>query len=172
MKVGKHASWAATVAPHDADLKTTSVLARRRRWHRPPASGSLRALCAMMPWRRLLSCWVGSWVVGSFAVAAPPTPSDSRGELLYATHCGSCHTAQVHWRDKTLATDWPSLRAQVLRWESNIGLNWPDGDVGAVARYLNERYYHFPTPDTKATVERLSPRAAAPSLALAATLAH
>lgn len=41
--------------------------------------------------------------------------SESRGELLYATHCNACHSAEVHWRKLKLATDWDSLVAQVRR---------------------------------------------------------
>ena len=98
---------------------------------------------------------------GAISVAAQPTPSNPRGELLYSTHCVSCHTAQVHWRDKKLATDWPTLQAQVQRWQSNIGMNWTDDDIAAVARYLNAHYYRFPAPDTAAAVPRPLPRASA-----------
>lgn len=83
---------------------------------------------------------------GSAAVCAQTQPPvrEQRGELLYSTHCVSCHTSEVHWRDKRLATDWASLKAQVRRWESNIGLGWGEDDVVAVARYLNALHYHFP----------------------------
>jgi hypothetical protein len=47
--------------------------------------------------------------------------ADSRGALLYSTYCVGCHTTQVHWREKKLAT-WTSLKAQVRRWQSNAGL--------------------------------------------------
>jgi cytochrome c len=37
--------------------------------------------------------------------------AQSRGELLYSTHCVACHTAKIHWRDGRAATDcqvsWP-----------------------------------------------------------------
>jgi hypothetical protein len=87
-----------------------------------------------------------SLLVSALAVAAEPAPNPdrSRGELLYSTHCVSCHTSQIHWRDNRLATDWPSLKAQVRRWQSNVGLNWSDSDVVEVARRLNALYYHYP----------------------------
>jgi mono/diheme cytochrome c family protein len=48
-----------------------------------------------------------------FVVASASGQSSStgepRGELLYSTYCIGCHTAQIHWRDKTLATDWTIL---------------------------------------------------------------
>ncbi len=66
------------------------------------------------------------------------------GELLYTTYCVACHNTQVHWRNKKLAKDWPSLLFEVRRWQKSSGLSWGEGDVALVARYLNERYYHYP----------------------------
>jgi mono/diheme cytochrome c family protein len=80
------------------------------------------------------------------AAQAPLAPAPSRGELLYATHCIACHTTQVHWRQKKLATDWPSLKVQVRRWAANTGLAWTDEEVVDVARYLNATQYRFATP--------------------------
>lgn len=71
----------------------------------------------------------------------------TRGELLYSTHCILCHSAEVHWRDKKIATDWTSLQLQVRRWQGNSGLAWADEDVAAVARYLNALHYQYPIRD-------------------------
>jgi len=76
-----------------------------------------------------------------------PLRAATRGELLYATHCIACHSAQVHWRDKKLATDWISLQVEVRRWQKLSGLGWNEDDVAAVVRYLNAHYYHYPTPE-------------------------
>jgi mono/diheme cytochrome c family protein len=72
--------------------------------------------------------------------------AQSRGELLYATHCGACHSAQMHWRDKKQVLDWTSLRAQVRFWQSQAMLGWNDEDIQQVARYLNDTYYRMPPP--------------------------
>jgi len=69
-----------------------------------------------------------------------------RGELLYSTYCDSCHTVQVHWRQKKAATDWKSLVVEVRRWQDNAKLEWSLNDVDAVARYLNAIYYRYPLP--------------------------
>ena len=53
-------------------------------------------------------------------------------------------TAEVHWREKKRASDWSSLKAQVRRWEDNIGLGWNEEDIESVARYLNSNSYRFP----------------------------
>ena len=70
--------------------------------------------------------------------------AQSRGELLYETNCVSCHTKEIHWRDRKLVTDWASLTAQTRRWQRNAGLGWSDEDVEEVARYLNATIYRFP----------------------------
>lgn len=91
-------------------------------------------------------------VICAWMLAAPlangqaASLNESRGEMLYQNHCIACHTTQVHWRDQRLAKDWPSLRAQVRRWERNTGLTWNDEDIEIVSHYLNQRYYRFPDP--------------------------
>jgi len=81
------------------------------------------------------------------ADAAQPAHNPTRGELLYTTNCIACHNAQVHWRDKKLATDWTSLQSEIRRWQKFSGLGWSDDDIMKVARYLNALHYHYPTPD-------------------------
>ena len=78
--------------------------------------------------------------------AAQDAAAPTRGRLLYSTHCLSCHTTEVHWREKHQATDWKSLQAQVRRWQAAVGLQWSDADVNEVARHLNDTIYHFPRP--------------------------
>lgn len=80
------------------------------------------------------------------AVAPGPDTSLSRGELLYTTHCIACHGTEIHWRDKRMATDWPSLQAWVATWQGRMALRWTDDDIAEVARHLNDTVYHFPRP--------------------------
>lgn len=97
---------------------------------------------ALMPSRPLrllllaLSCSAG----------LPAAWAQSRGELLYGTHCLACHTTQVHWREKKQVTDWASLRAQVRRWQAADQLAWSDDDIEQVARHLNAHFYRLPPP--------------------------
>ncbi len=77
---------------------------------------------------------------------AAPAASAGRGELLYSTHCGACHSTQMHWRDNKRATDWDSLKAQVRRWQGVARLDWTEADVEQVARYLNDTIYGYPEP--------------------------
>ena len=89
-----------------------------------------------------------SLLAGLAACALPAALAQpaARGELLYSTHCIACHSREVHWRQKKLATDWASLDAQVRRWAGNAGLGWSDEEVADVARYLNAVHYGFAAP--------------------------
>jgi mono/diheme cytochrome c family protein len=79
--------------------------------------------------------------------------AESRGELLYSTHCIACHTTQMHWRDQRIATDWLRLKAEVRRWQRTAALNWSEADIVEVARYLNQSTYRFvETPDPSASL--------------------
>ena len=81
---------------------------------------------------------------GSIAVHAQPVPAQSRGQLLYTTHCITCHTTQMHWRNDRQAWNWDSLKVQVRRWQGNAGLQWDEADIAEVARHLNDTIYQFP----------------------------
>jgi mono/diheme cytochrome c family protein len=85
-----------------------------------------------------------SFVVAVPLLAQPAPPAQSRGALLYQTHCIACHDTQIHWRRDRLAKDWSSLSAQVRRWQANTGLNWTDEEIDEVVRYLNSTIYRFP----------------------------
>lgn len=114
---------------------------------RPHAPGLRPALR-----RALLAALVAA---SAAAQAAPPAPaSPTRGELLYTTHCIACHNSQMHWRDKRLATDWASLRAQVRRWQDVAKLGWSDDDIREVTRYLNDRIYRFRSEADKTVSQR------------------
>jgi len=76
-----------------------------------------------------------------------PAYSETRGEMLYSLHCKSCHTSKIHWREEKLATNWFSLKAQVSRWQSNIGLGWDENEITDVTQYLNTIHYHFQITD-------------------------
>ncbi len=77
-------------------------------------------------------------------------PDESRGELLYSTHCNACHTIVIHWREQKLVTDWKGLKAQVNRWQAYARLGWREEDIVDVALYLNTRYYNFMSTEPKA----------------------
>ncbi|HTP73071.1 MAG TPA: cytochrome c [Burkholderiaceae bacterium] len=93
-------------------------------------------------WGRLFSGL--AFAVACATAFAQNEPAPSRGQLLYSTHCIACHNSQVHWRDRRLATDWDTLKAQVRRWQASVGLTWSEDDIVEVTRYLNDAIYRFP----------------------------
>ena len=95
--------------------------------------------------RLRLACTLCAALLGALTLA-PAAHAETRGELLYTTHCVACHSAQLHWRDRRQATDWNSLKAQVQRWQATALLGWPEEDVVEVTRYLNRSVYHFREP--------------------------
>lgn len=86
------------------------------------------------------TCLVGAGTMAQ--VQTQPVPT--RGELLYNTHCITCHTSQMHWRNDKQATDWESIKVQVRRWQEIAGLAWSDADITEVSRYLNDTIYQYP----------------------------
>jgi mono/diheme cytochrome c family protein len=81
----------------------------------------------------------------------PETPGRAladmmRGGDLYRAYCNACHTAQVHWREKSLVHSWSDLRYQVSRWQRLAGQNWGMEEIDDVAAYLNQLFYQAPCP--------------------------
>jgi mono/diheme cytochrome c family protein len=83
------------------------------------------------------------------AAVSAQAQGESRGELLYNTHCIACHTKQVHWREQRLARDWGTLKFQVRHFQEVAYLGWTEDDVDAVARFLNDTIYRFPDTQTR-----------------------
>jgi mono/diheme cytochrome c family protein len=83
-------------------------------------------------------------VVVAMAACQSARTVESRGQALYAMHCDSCHTIEVHWRDKRLATNWSGLKSQVRRWQDNIGIGLNQDEIASIAGYLNDLYYRYP----------------------------
>ena len=69
-----------------------------------------------------------------------------RGGDLYRAYCIACHTAQVHWREKSVVRPWNDLRYQVSRWQRTAGQNWSREEIEDVAAYLNRLFYQAPCP--------------------------
>lgn len=108
-------------------------------------------------------------LLGAAAIATA-AHAESRGELLYSTHCIACHTSQMHWRDKKAATDWTSLKFQVQRWQSAAGLDWSEADIQDVTRYLNESIYRYAPASNPLTLDLPAMRRHRPALPGTASL--
>lgn len=78
--------------------------------------------------------------------AAHAASGESLGAALYESRCTGCHERSVHSRSPRRAGSFDQIRAYVWRWDRYLGGAWQQGEIDAVAKYLNERYYHFACP--------------------------
>ncbi|HSV52772.1 MAG TPA: cytochrome c [Burkholderiaceae bacterium] len=107
----------------------------------------------MNKWPRrimLLAALVGT---STMAHSQAP-PSQSRGQLLYGTHCISCHASQMQVRNDKRAHDWDGLKGQVRRCQGNADLQWSDADIAEVARHLNETIYRYPQTGDRVSIRQ------------------
>ena len=95
---------------------------------------------------------VGVVLAGLFAPTGAAS-AQSRGELLYNTHCIACHSTQMHWRDQRRATDLDSLTEQVRLWQGRALLSWAEDDIVEVTRHLNQSIYRFGQPTVRSSLD-------------------
>ena len=101
--------------------------------------------------RMSLLAWALALLAGCAPASRPGFPERAaadmiRGGELYRAYCNACHTAQIHWREKSLVHSWNDLRYQVSRWQRNSGQNWNREEIEDVAAYLNQLFYQAPCP--------------------------
>jgi cytochrome c553 len=80
------------------------------------------------------------------AAGGAPAADTDHGRALYEARCDRCHDSSVHGRNPRSARTFDQIRAFVARWDRELGTAWTVSDINAVARYLNDKYYHFPCP--------------------------
>ena len=86
-------------------------------------------------------------VLAALGLAPPAAATDAaRGQALYESRCGGCHTKSVHQREARKAATFEGVLAQVSRWNAALGGDWNAEDIEDVAMYLNQRYYRYPCP--------------------------
>ena len=69
-----------------------------------------------------------------------------RGQSLHDTQCLMCHDTRVYTRSDRAANSWDQVRAEVLRWQNAVSLNWAQADVDAVTNFIAEKYYGIECP--------------------------
>jgi cytochrome c2 len=90
-------------------------------------------------------------LVGALALAVPLAANAqdaARGKELYETRCVGCHSKSVHNRASRKAGSFEAVRAEVSRWNKEMGGVWRTEEINDVTVYLNERYYKFPCPQS------------------------
>jgi mono/diheme cytochrome c family protein len=68
-----------------------------------------------------------------------------RGQLLYETHCLSCHYERIHSRDpsRSLVRTFTQLRLEVAQRAANTGQRFTIADLDDLAEYLNRTHYRL-----------------------------
>ena len=85
-------------------------------------------------------------------VICAPSPARGadagRGRLLYEARCTLCHSRSVHLRETRKATSFEGVRAQVARWNTELGGAWSADEINDVTVYLNNHYYSYRCPES------------------------
>jgi len=64
-----------------------------------------------------------------------------RGQLLYENHCRGCHEKSVHSRTEKSAKSKDDIKYWVIRWATELKLEWSTEDVDDVVDYLDKTFY-------------------------------
>ena len=64
-----------------------------------------------------------------------------RGQLLYENHCRGCHEKSVHSRTEKSAKSKDDIKYWVIRWATELKLEWSTQDVKDVVDYLDQTFY-------------------------------
>ena len=70
-----------------------------------------------------------------------------RGRALYEARCDRCHGVSIHVREARKATSFQEVRAQVARWNTELGGAWSGDEIDDVTVYLNSRFYSYSCPE-------------------------
>ena len=79
----------------------------------------------------------------SIAATTTQAADIKNGKKLQQKNCMSCHDDSMYTREDRFIKKLSSLRSQVQRCESTLGLTWFDEEVDDVTAYLNKKFYNF-----------------------------
>ena len=77
------------------------------------------------------------------AAATTQAADIKNGKKLQQKNCMSCHDDGMYTREDRFIKKLSSLRSQVQRCESTLGLTWFDEEIDDVTAYLNKQFYNF-----------------------------
>jgi len=69
-----------------------------------------------------------------------------RGQLLYETHCASCHTERLHDREKSIIRSYANLRAEVGKRAAMTNRRFTPDELEDVIEFLDRSHYRFDVP--------------------------
>jgi mono/diheme cytochrome c family protein len=82
------------------------------------------------------------WLLGGFAGAQDV----GRGELLYETHCMTCHREGLHDRKNSTVASYADLRFQVERWSKETGRRFTPAEREDLIEFLDATHYRLDLP--------------------------
>jgi mono/diheme cytochrome c family protein len=86
----------------------------------------------------------------SLAGVTPVIAADlQRGKELHDNHCRMCHDSIAYKRGDRIAKDYAQVKAQVIRWQTNTGLQWSAEDIENVTAYVARTFYKLDVPSAQ-----------------------
>jgi mono/diheme cytochrome c family protein len=70
----------------------------------------------------------------------------SRGQLLYETHCATCHTERLHDREKSVIRSYADLRAEVGKRAAMTNRRFSPDELDDIIEYLDRSHYRLDIP--------------------------
>ena len=70
----------------------------------------------------------------------------SRGQLLYETHCASCHTERLHDREHSTIRSYGALRAEVGKRAAMTNRQFSPDELEDVIEFLDRSHYRLDLP--------------------------
>jgi mono/diheme cytochrome c family protein len=80
------------------------------------------------------------------AAFAQPGPDISRGQLLYETHCATCHTERLHHRESSTIRSYGALRAEVGRRAALVPRRFEPQELEDIIEFLDRSHYRLDLP--------------------------
>lgn len=87
----------------------------------------------------------GLGIAMAAVLAAPVSAQDelAQGKALHERHCTACHGTEVYTRPDRRMRSLDMLQSQIGRCTRAAGADLNEQEQAALARYLNETFYHF-----------------------------
>jgi mono/diheme cytochrome c family protein len=73
----------------------------------------------------------------------------SRGQLLYETHCATCHTERLHEREKSAIRSYADLRAEVGKRAALTKRRFSPDEIEDIIEFLDRSHYRLDVPRGK-----------------------
>jgi mono/diheme cytochrome c family protein len=73
----------------------------------------------------------------------------SRGQMLYETHCATCHTERLHDREKSIIRNYADLRAEVHKRAAMTNRRFTRDELEDIIEFLDRSHYRLDVPRGK-----------------------